>query len=209
MSQTKTVLPAMNLSSAYTSNNANNTNPNVMIFAIPTKGEIKQVMTNCNAYACFDAEGKPLVGGKCNWCGDKFDTPRLGIALQTAEYEGEQNYNLPISLRAKHIGKMLIIYYESCSCCFECALAETIARRNNCPPSSIYYANAERNLRFMFNLAYPNEELRPADDYLLHKNYDGPLSREEFHSRHHYYVQIPTVIWAPVKGVHEVKNVSL
>lgn len=205
---TKIVIPMIDVNSGYTSNNINGANPNILLFTIPSKGEIKQITTNCNSYACFDSTGKEISGGKCNWCGDTFETARLGIPLQIVEYEGEHNHPLPVQLRNKNIGQIMIIYYESCSCCFECALAELKMRKLR-SPSTVYYTNAERNLRYMFHLLHPDEDLHEAHDYLLHKNCGGSLSSEEFHSRHHIYSQVPNVIWAPVKGIYDVKSVRV
>lgn len=196
---TKIDYPDINVDNSFV-NVKNEIDGNIFIVALPSHGQITYATSNCEAYQSFCQNGNPLIGGKCNYCGDKFDHYYMGIPL--AIKENDSSYVLPNNLKPKLDSKNLMVLAEGCTCSYECTLSE-LDRRKHLSPSSTYYGNSENYLRFFFNCSYPGQTLERAKDYWLSANFGGSLNSSQFHSKSHSYIQLPDIILTPVKNVYQ------
>lgn len=192
--------PDINVGNSFVSSKGAEIDSNVFTLALPAHGQVTCATSNCDAYQSFCQNGNPLIGGKCNYCGDKFDHYYMGIPLAVKETDGA--FTVPSGLKPKTAEQHLIVLAEGCTCSYECTLSE-LKRRKQLSPSSTHYSNSEVYLRFFFNCSYPDQVLQEAKDYWLSTNFGGSLTSIEFHSKSHNYIQLPDIILAPVKNIYQ------
>jgi len=120
----------------------------------------------------------------CSWCRIKFTTNPLVLPIKIQK----MNNNIIVHGTGKY-------------CSFECAYARIKLQTNcNLHHRDFFYADSETLLLMLYHLYYRNtDQLQPAPDWDLLDINGGPLTKEQYHSKVHYYSNVPNIILLPIK----------
>jgi|SRR6056297_564006 len=109
--------------------------------------------------------GKTIT--RCDYCRDEIKGVNIG---------------LPVKSSYDPVSKITTFTCTGSTGHFECSKAMIRKYKN-----SIMYENSENLLYVMFNICYPNSEMKLCREWYLHENWGGVLTSEEFHSSDHVY----------------------
>lgn len=124
---------------------------------------------------------------QCGWCGAKIKDEPVGIPISmtiSRNEEGEEE---------------IIIFIDDCHFhSFECAYSGLrMYRGYTADDKDSYYCDSEQLMRYLWNLMYPGETLREAQDRRLFTRYGGKLKEAE---ANHKYIRVSNIHIQSVKS---------
>lgn len=124
------------------------------------------------------------IEGECDGCRKVLEDPPIGI---------------PIRVDYDHINNIRHYYVDGAFHSFECAYRKLIEQQGKTIVSSDpLYSDSESLLLSWFESLYPNEKLKPANDFRLLKP-RGPLTQEMFEQGMHNYKRTTNIFITPIK----------
>lgn len=120
-----------------------------------------------------NSDGESLQpGGLCGWTRERI--PGLPVVLPiSCSYD-------PLTETMTYVG---VNEFRN----FECAYGYYKRFCNKNSDTTGIYRNSLVLLRNLFRSLYPDAELRSANDFSLHENFNGPLNSHDFHNNNHVY----------------------
>ena len=169
------------------------------IFSIKDRNNNSVVIatTGHENYELFMANNgeTPIMGGRCDFCKQDFDTQNLGYPV------AHEEYTLLVNNFDPYYKVHYVFWMDGETCSLECSLSEI--RKSQCRHSEYKESstkNSEYMLHKLFKLMYPNSEvLRPAQKHTLLKSNKGSLTKEEWENPKFLYKPTDRILLLPIK----------
>lgn len=192
------------------------TNAYSPIYSLKDKNSKPIIMATSNhvAFEVFTTSGgKPLMGGRCEWCREDFKHESCGVAVAHKKIVFTVFNGVGV-LDPSDLGpfdyqdEKGIIYRdtntfwtEGIFCDMECALAQAeLYSRLPFYRQDVHYVDSLSLTRYLHRLLYPDSPpLTPAPDYRLLKSNGGSLTYEEYKNKRYTYKRTSNILLIPAK----------